>query len=342
MRDPYAVLGVDRKATVAEIKSAYRSLAKKWHPDRHRDDPTARDRFVEIGEAYQSLIHPRLRDAMFTATAEAEAAPARNRRGKAPREEKKPEETADDMLERIFGRAAKRAHVADAPGIETETETTTAAPPGTAENADQPGAAAPPAAERPTQRQRPAVLSALNALFRRRTTPTPASALPQPTLTLDVAVPLKLALEGGEMVVALPDGNQSALAIPAGIADGARLPVSAAGDGGRPAPVEALIRHERSDAWYSDGADLHAVLPIGLDVAILGGSAPFETLDGSIRLTVPVWSGSDRTLRVKDRGLPKADGMRGDLYVHLRILLPEIPDARLIDLMKTGKEGFYV
>lgn len=341
MRDPYAVLGVDRKATVSEIKSAYRTLAKKWHPDRHRDDAKARDRFVEIGEAYQSLIHPRLRDTMFTETPSAPTEPAKKSRKAAQRKEKEPEETADAMLERIFGRAAKRAHVADAPGIETDTETA-AKPAGPAESAEQPGAAETAAApERPAQRQRLAVLSALNALFKRRPAPETA-ALPEPVLTIEAAVPLTLALQGGETAVTLSDGTRLTVAVPAGVADGARLPVSPSGEGGRPAPVEALIRHERSDAWRSEGADLHGVLPIGLEVAILGGSVPFETLDGSIRLMVPVWSGSDRTLRVRERGLPKDDGTRGDLYVHLRVVLPEMPDARLIDLMKTGGESFYV
>ncbi len=56
MDDPYAVLGLDRRAGKAEIKTAYRALAKVWHPDRHRGDPVARERFVEISEAYRALL----------------------------------------------------------------------------------------------------------------------------------------------------------------------------------------------------------------------------------------------------------------------------------------------
>ncbi len=55
MRDPYDVLGVSRKATDAEIKKAFRALAKKHHPDTHANDPKAVKRFQEISAAYELL-----------------------------------------------------------------------------------------------------------------------------------------------------------------------------------------------------------------------------------------------------------------------------------------------
>jgi curved DNA-binding protein CbpA len=52
MRDPYEILGVSKTASEAEIKKAFRSLAKKHHPDTHGGDPTAKKKFQEISGAY--------------------------------------------------------------------------------------------------------------------------------------------------------------------------------------------------------------------------------------------------------------------------------------------------
>src|SRR3954467_3430495 len=57
-RDPYSVLGVDRKASADEIKKAYRKLARQYHPDRNPDDPSAEERFKEIQSAYDIVGDP--------------------------------------------------------------------------------------------------------------------------------------------------------------------------------------------------------------------------------------------------------------------------------------------
>ena len=53
MRDPYDVLGVAKNASAKDIKSAFRKLAKKYHPDQNPDDPKAKERFAEANQAYE-------------------------------------------------------------------------------------------------------------------------------------------------------------------------------------------------------------------------------------------------------------------------------------------------
>src|SRR5215475_6149039 len=53
MRDPYEVLGVSKTASEAEVKSAFRKLAKKYHPDQNKTDPKAKERFAEVNSAYE-------------------------------------------------------------------------------------------------------------------------------------------------------------------------------------------------------------------------------------------------------------------------------------------------
>ena len=75
MRDPYDVLGVDRKANAADVKSAFRRLAKKLHPDANKNDPKAAGRFAEINAAYEILGDDDKRKAFDRGEIDAEGKP---------------------------------------------------------------------------------------------------------------------------------------------------------------------------------------------------------------------------------------------------------------------------
>src|ERR1700683_3016328 len=75
MRDPYEVLGVDRKASAADIKSAYRRLAKKLHPDANKNDPKAASRFSELNAAHEIIGDEDKRKAFDRGEIDAEGKP---------------------------------------------------------------------------------------------------------------------------------------------------------------------------------------------------------------------------------------------------------------------------
>ncbi len=340
MDDPYAVLGLGQRAGKAEIKTAYRALAKVWHPDRHRGDPVARERFVEISEAYRILISDGGKDAWrgrmpgFAGRRARSAAKPGPKAGTpasgSPRAEV-PEPTDDEMMERIFGVAPSRRTIDDAPSLDT------AADAGTEPQTEASG-------ETDAAPHGRTVLLALNALFGRRggrrKEDEKAEAVPE-TLKAAASVPLRTVVTGGTVEVSLPDGRQVIADIDRGIGEGTVLvlpPELHATE----APVEITVYYARSETFWWAGSDVHTTLAVGLETAVLGGQENLDTLDGAIRLTIPPWSGSDRTLRVGGRGLPCGEDERGDLLVHLRVMLPETADPRLIELMKQRQEGFYV
>jgi len=67
-----------------------------------------------------------------------------------------------------------------------------------------------------------------------------------------------------------------------------------------------------------------------------------ETPNGSQRITIPPWSGSTYSARLDSQGLPKGNGMRGDVIAEVRVLLWDRPDPKLVDLMRSLRDGLYL
>ncbi|WP_417412111.1 DnaJ C-terminal domain-containing protein [Hoeflea sp.] len=344
MRSPYTVLGVSSTAKSGDIKSAYRQLAKIWHPDQNPDNPQAGNRFAEIAHAYKLLIDPDLRlrfdnghiDAMgrrqkppvrektanpFRAFKEAMAtAPSGSRPGAANQSSDALDEaTFEDMVVHIFGDAAAKktreqaAESRDQNGQRTKT--------------DAPGMDEDP-------------LTTLDTLFKKwKSRHRPKTGLP-PTLH-QIEISLEAAFAGHEQEIVFGDTETVTYDVPAGTIDGAEIVV--------PSPNPQMhgdaivtVRHQEHTRLRSSGSDLHGDHPIELAEAVLGGSFVYDGIDGPLRIDVPEWSGSDTVLQIKDKGLPTIFGKRGTLHVHLRVMLPEKPDPHLKDLMRSSKKAWYL
>jgi DnaJ-class molecular chaperone len=142
--------------------------------------------------------------------------------------------------------------------------------------------------------------------------------------------------------VQLPTGKDVEVKIPAGLNDGQQIRLKGQGlpGAGGAAAGDALITvHIAPHPLFKpDGADLRLELPLTLYEAVLGGKVRVPTLDGAVELAIPANTNAGRTFRLKGKGLPKKGG-HGDLFVTVRLVLPEKADAELEKLMREWRDS---
>ena len=301
--DLYQQLGIARGASEAEIKKAYRSLAKQLHPDRNKDNPKAAERFAKVSQAYEILSDKDKR--------------ARYDRG----------EIDEDGNPRMpfgsgFGGSGGRSSYpggAGASGFEGF--------PGGGFSADAAdlsdlfeglfGGA--------TRRS--------SGGFGRRSAPQPKGAdvayrLKVPFLDAAALKPQRVTLSGGKTID---------LKLPKGVDDGAKIRLAGQGQQGPGGMGDAIVSIEISPHPFfaREGHDIRLTLPITLKEAVLGAKVKAPTPDGPVMLTVPKGATSGKVLRLKGKGFTDKTGKRGDLKVMLAVDLPA-DDASL----RTFAEGW--
>jgi len=133
----------------------------------------------------------------------------------------------------------------------------------------------------------------------------------------------------------LPTGKDVDVKIPAGITSGQQIRLRGQGMAGQGGAGDVLITVNIAahPIFTLDGADVRLDLPITLYEAALGAKVRVPTLDKPVEITVPAWSSSGRTFRLKGKGFPAKSG-RGDLLATVRVALPEKSDPDLDALMK--------
>jgi DnaJ-class molecular chaperone len=306
MRDPYQVLGVAKSASEAEIKKAFRNLAKKHHPDTHPGDETAKKRFQEISAAYD-IAGDKDKRAKFDA---GEIDASGNPRGFDPR--------AGGFRANPFGFGGGAAGAA--PGADRDFHFSWD------DNRD--GGQGFSAED---------IFSELMGGSRGRGGR--GSARPARGEDFAVAITASFAesVMGGTRRIVLTNGEQIDVKIPAGLRDGQQIRAKGRGGAGRQGGPngDVLIQVTVAPHPYlsRDGNDLRMDLPVTLKEAVLGAKVPVPTLSGAINLSIPPHSNSGAVLRLKGKGVPAHGGSKpepaGDLYVRLVIALPDQPDAAL-------------
>lgn len=311
MRDPYEVLGVAKNASAKDIKSAFRKLAKKHHPDQN-PDPKSKDQFASASQAYEILGDEKNRAAFDRGEIDA---------------------TGKPRFQGFEGHPGGSGGGGDpfagfrrqqGPGG-ARFEFRTSAPGG-----DPFGGAdifSELFGEGLSQRAGPG--AGMGAGMRRQAADLNA--------TLDVSI--EEAATAAKVNAMFPDGRKLAVKLPRYVEDGQTIRLKGQGEQGPGEPGDALvkIRFRRHQRYRVEGRDLHADLPVSLADAVLGAKVPVETPTGRLSLSVPAWSSSDKVLRLKGRGLPEKVGGNADLYAHVRVMLPERGDEELEALMKKRK-----
>jgi DnaJ-class molecular chaperone len=323
MRDPYSVLGVSKGASAADIKSAYRKLAKKLHPDANKSDPKAASRFAELNAAYEIVGDDDKRKAFDRGEIDAEGKPRfQGFEG--------------------FGGGPRGGAGGPFGGQEGAFETFTWGPEGMQRSSGGGGGGR--GGFEDVLRD---MFGGLGGAARARRggggfqfeeegyAPPPGR-----DVTASTTITLEEAAKGTTRRVQLPTGKELEVKVPAGLTDGQTIRLKGQGlamPGGKAGDVLITVSIAPHHLFERDGNDLRIELPIALYEAVLGGKVRVPTIDGAVELSIPPNTSSGRTFRLKGKGFPAKSGA-GDLMATVRIVLPEQSDQALEELMKSWRE----
>jgi DnaJ-class molecular chaperone len=288
--DLYQRLGVQRGASEAEIKKAYRSLAKQLHPDRNTDNPNAAKRFGEVTAAYDLLSDKDKRARYDRGEIDEEGNPKMPfgsggfgggggfggaRPGQGGGFEGFQGDTADlsDLFEGLFGGAT---------GVRRQ--------------------------------------SGGFGNFRQRARPPQKGA----DIAYRLTVPFVEAATLAPQRITLADGKTIDLKLPNGLEDGTKIRLAGKGEQGPGGAGDGLvtISIQPHPFYRREGNDIRMDLPVTLKEAVLGAKVKVPTPEGPVMLTIPKGSSSGKVLRLKGRGFTDKSGKRGDQLVSLEIELP--------------------
>jgi molecular chaperone DnaJ len=313
-KDFYAVLGVQKDASAADLKKAYRKLARTLHPDANPCDAAAEQRFKDVGEAYAVLSDPEKREQYDAVRAMAggarfTAGPGGQQGG------------FEDLFGGLFGGAhpgggGQRVRFTTGPGA-------------------GPGAGGVP----------PGFEDLLGGIFGGAGPGYEGFGAPRgPRRGVDVqattTMPFRDAVSGSTVTLRTADGRTVTARIPPGVKDGQKIRLRGKGqpgDDGAPAGDLVLtVDVAPHPVFTRSGDDLKVTVPVTFPEAALGAEITVPTLDGApVRVKVPAGTPSGRTLRVRGRGVATSKGT-GDLLVKVEVAVPR----RLDDAARRAVEAF--
>ena len=296
-RDYYETLGVSKTASDDEIKSAFRKLARKYHPDvaKAKDKATAEEKFKQINEAYEVLSDPEKRKkydqlgANWNQPGGFQPPPGWGEQqpggfyqyggGNGGVEFEFGGTGFSDFFEQFFGGGRGRSAFG-------------------------------------------------GGGFGRR----PASAERGSDVEADIMVPLEEALNGATRTVSFRRGGSKKtetyqVKIPKGVREGQRIRLAGQGEagagGGKSGDLFLRVRLARHPDFTVEGSDLIHEVKIAPWQAVLGAEITVPTLEGNVRMKIPAGTQGGQRFRLRGRGLSSSTGTRGDIYVATQIQVPK-------------------
>jgi DnaJ-class molecular chaperone len=295
MRNPYDILGVSKSASEADIKKAFRKLAKQFHPDRNPEDAKAKDKFAEVNAAYEILG-------------------AADKRAQFDRGEIDGEGKPRFQGFEGFGAGGGGAREGFSFGF------------GGGSPFGRGGAGAGAGAAGAGED----IFSHLFGETLRgggRTRAMRGDDV-EAVLTVDIE---SIANEEKQRIT-LPGGREVEVTLPPGVADGQTVRLRGLGrpgvGGADSGDLLLTLKVAPQDRYTIEGSDLRLRLPVDLEDAVLGGKVRVPTPTGLVEMNIPPMTSSGRTFRLRGKGLPKKGG-KGDLLVTAEIRLPEHADQDL-------------
>lgn len=305
MRDPYGTLGIPRTASEADIKSAYRKLAKELHPDRNKDQPNAAEKFSDITRAYDLLSDKNKRAQFDRGEIDGEGNPANPFAGMGARGSYRP----GSGYAGGAGPGGYRESEFGAGGDDVDLSDLFEGLFGGRKNQQQQAGA-----RRGFGRQPPPPPQRRGADIQYR-----------------LAVPFVDAAAGRDQRITLADGKAINLKLPSGVEDGTMMRLKDKGHLGAGGNGDGIVMVEvgTHPFFRRDGDNIRMDLPITLDEAVRGAKVKCPTVDGAVMLTIKPGSSGGTVLRLGGKGWTRknanpVDGKheRGDQLVTLEIQLP--------------------
>jgi curved DNA-binding protein len=294
-RDYYQILNVNKNASQAEIKKAYRKLAREFHPDVNPDDPNAEEKFKDINEAYQVL-------------SDAEKREKYDRFGSQWKQYQQTGGRAEDFDWSQWAAGGQPGGAQYRTVSQEEFEQMFGGGLG-------------------------GFSDFFETLFGGRTARrgTRQSYQPEMRRGRDIEHPVEITLEeafsGTTRLLTFEDGRRIEASIPPGVKTGSKIRLSGQGAGGsaRSGDLFLKIKVLPHGKFRREGDHLYIDQPVDFFTALLGGEVTVATIDKTVKLTVPPETDSGRIFRLKGLGMPKLSqpGKRGDLFAVLEVQVPK-------------------